>query len=126
MIAVADERDVHAAEPAFEVGGRVPRLERVLGVGAGEDDGAGARVEELVEAGGEGFDFRRADEGEGFREEDQDEPVVGFGVGREVDFCEGLSVSVGECGLVECGVPFNRPSTTPVQLKAGAGRPTWT
>ena len=50
----------------------------MLGVRAGEDDGAGAGVEELFEAGGEGFDFGWADEGPGFGEKDEDEPVVGF------------------------------------------------
>lgn len=57
----------------------------MLAVGAGEGDGAAAGVEEFVEAGGEGFDFRWADEGEGFGEEVQDEPVVGLEVGGEGD-----------------------------------------
>ena len=86
MVAIADERNVDAAQAALELADRVPRFEAVLAVGRGEGDGAGARVEEFLEASGEGFDFGGADEGEGFGEEDEDEPVVGFGVAAEGDF----------------------------------------
>jgi len=85
VVDVAHEGDVDAAEPAFHVRGVVPRAEAVVAVGADEDDGAGAVVEELFEPGGEGSDLGGADEGPGFGEEDEDEPVVGFGVGGEGD-----------------------------------------
>ena len=59
----------------------------MVGVRADECDSAGARVQEFFEAGGEGFDFGWADEGPGFGEEDDDEPVVGFSVRFKRDLC---------------------------------------
>lgn len=71
VIAIADERDVHATQPALHVRRRVPRFQAVLGVGAGEGDRARAAVEEFFQARAESAHFRRADEGPGFGEEDQ-------------------------------------------------------
>lgn len=80
MVAIADERDVYTTQAALGLGCAIPGLEAVLGVGGGEDDGAGARVEELLQASRKGADLGRTDEGPGFGEEDQNEPVVGLGV----------------------------------------------
>lgn len=85
MVAVGDERNVDAAQPALVLRRRVPGLETVLAIRRGEDDGATASVQELFEAMREGLDLSRADEGPGFGEEDQDEPVIRFGVGGEAD-----------------------------------------
>ena len=58
----------------------------MLGVGAAEDDRAGAGVEELFEAGGESPDLGGANERPSFGEEDEADPVVGFSVGGESAF----------------------------------------
>jgi len=76
VIAVADERHMHASQAAFHLRSSIPRAKTVLGVRAGERHGAGAAVEEFLQAGTEGADFRGADEGPCFGEEDQDEPVL--------------------------------------------------
>lgn len=72
---------MNASKTAFHIRSSVPGSEAELGIGAGERDGAGAAVEEFLQAGAEGADFGRADEGPGFGEEDEDEPVVGLGIG---------------------------------------------
>lgn len=86
VVAVADQRYMNASQPAFHLGGRIPGPQYVLAVCAGEGYGAGAAVEEFLQARGKGRDFCGTDEGPGFGEEDQDEPVLGLGVGREGDF----------------------------------------
>jgi hypothetical protein len=84
-----------------------------------------------LQARGEGYDFGWADEGPGFGEEDQDQPVLGLGVGGEGDFCVlRLYVSIFSSRLLFGSVvrvsPLMRPSTTALQLKLGAGCPTLT
>ena len=97
----------------------------MVGVSTDEYDSASARVQEFFEAGGEGFDFGWADERPGFWEEDEDEPVVGFGIRFESDFC--MACQYGFSVERQCSsIPFNRPSTTAILLKSGAGCPTST
>jgi hypothetical protein len=87
VVEVAHERNMHTAQTAFHVARVIPCLETILGVGANEDNGASPRVQKFFEASGEGFDLGRADEGPGFWEEDQDEPMIGFCIRGKCDFC---------------------------------------
>ena len=81
VVTVADQGNVHASQTALHLGRGVPCPQSVLAVRASKSDGTGPAVEEFLQPGGEGYDFCRADEGPGFGEENQDQPVLGLGVG---------------------------------------------
>jgi hypothetical protein len=53
---------MHAPKTAFHIRSSIPGSEAELGIGAGERDGAGAAVEEFLQAGAESADFGGADE----------------------------------------------------------------
>jgi hypothetical protein len=76
-----------ATEASLHLIGVVPGTKTKLGVGRGKDDGAGASVEELLQAFAVCADLGRTDERPSLGEENKSDPVVGLVVCLQTDFC---------------------------------------